>query len=74
VTDNGFSKIVKEEHLRLVVKQNNVVLTGILFKGSEKIDIVKNSPFDLVYTIDENEWNGSKSLQLKVIDLKPSEN
>jgi single-stranded-DNA-specific exonuclease len=25
-----------------------------------------------VYTIDENEWNGSVTLQLKVIDIRPS--
>jgi hypothetical protein len=26
-----------------------------------------------VYTIDENEWNGNVSMQIKLIDLLPSE-
>jgi single-stranded-DNA-specific exonuclease len=32
-----------------------------------------NQPVDLVYKIDENEWNGEKSLQLRMIDFKLSE-
>ncbi len=72
VTDNGYSKIVKEQHLRLVVKQNDTVITGICFRASHLFPIVQQGPFDIVYTIDENEWNGSTSLQLKVIDIRPS--
>jgi len=30
-------------------------------------------PVDIVYTIDENEWNGETNLQLKVIDFRLSE-
>jgi single-stranded-DNA-specific exonuclease len=33
-----------------------------------------NKPVDIVYTIDENEWNGETNLQLKVIDFRLSEN
>ncbi len=72
VTDTGFSKIVKEQHLRLVVKQNAVTLTGIIFRAAHLLTIVQNGPFDVVYTIDENEWNGTTTLQLKVIDIRSS--
>ncbi|MBS4065985.1 MAG: single-stranded-DNA-specific exonuclease RecJ [Chitinophagaceae bacterium] len=72
VTDAGYSKIVKEQHLRLVLKQNNVVLTGIIFRAAHLFPVVQQGPVDVVYTLDENEWNGSVSLQLKVLDIRPS--
>mgnify|MGYP003575938225 FL=1 len=74
VFDSGYSKIVKEKHLRFVVKQNGVTFTGIGFDLAAKMQhFASGAPVDLVYKLDENEWNGQKSLQLRVIDLKPSE-
>jgi single-stranded-DNA-specific exonuclease len=32
-----------------------------------------NHPIDIVFTIDENEYNGNTTLQLKMIDLRLSE-
>lgn len=73
VYDTGFSKIVKEQHIRFVLKQNNITLTGIGFNMADKFHLLqKNSPLDIVFTIDENEWQGEKNLQLKMIDLKPT--
>jgi single-stranded-DNA-specific exonuclease len=72
VTDSGYSKIVKEDHLRFVVRQDNYTFTGIGFDLAEKFHLLKK-PFDLVFTLDENEWNGNTSLQLKVIDLRSSQ-
>ncbi|MBN8860384.1 MAG: hypothetical protein J0H29_18480, partial [Sphingobacteriales bacterium] len=34
----------------------------------------QKAPVDIVFTIDENEWNGEKSLQIKVIDFRLSVN
>ncbi|MFT3846894.1 MAG: single-stranded-DNA-specific exonuclease RecJ [Lacibacter sp.] len=73
VNDTGFSKIVKDQHLRLVVKQDNITLTGIFFKAAHLLPIVQQGKFDIVYTIDENEWNGSTNLQLRAIDIRPAE-
>lgn len=74
VSDSGYSKLLKEQHIRFVVKQGNTTLNGIGFNMAPKFDLlVKQKPVDLVFTIDENEWNGHKSLQLKVIDVRLSE-
>lgn len=74
VYDTSYSKIVKEQHVRFVVKKDNVVLTGIGFNMAEKFYLLQlNKPLDIVYTLDENEWNGEKNLQLKVIDIRLSE-
>ncbi|MCW3073025.1 MAG: recombinase RecJ [Flaviaesturariibacter sp.] len=74
VRNTGYSKVVKEKHLRFSVKQNGITITGIGFGMSDKLDLLTSGkPVDLVYKIDENEWNGQKNLQLKVVDVKLSE-
>jgi single-stranded-DNA-specific exonuclease len=73
VEDTGHSDLLKEQHIRFNVKQNNNILSGIGFKMPEKLHIVKSGkPFDIVFTIDENEWNGNKRLQLMVVDCRLS--
>jgi single-stranded-DNA-specific exonuclease len=74
VLDTGYSKVVKEQHIRFVLNQNHTTLTGIGFNMAEKFSVIENgNPIDVVFTIDENEWNGITSLQLKVCDFRLSE-
>ena len=70
---NVGSKIVKDVHLRFVVQQNQSTFTGIGFNLANKFSIVDSgNPFDMVFALEENHWNNNTSLQLKVIDIKPS--
>ena len=72
--NTGYSKIVKEEHIRFSVSQDQVTLTGIGFGMAAKFPLLEHgSPVDIVFTIDENEWNDTKTLQLRVIDFRASE-
>jgi single-stranded-DNA-specific exonuclease len=74
VLDTGYSKIVKEKHIRFSVKQHNTTITGIGFVLVDKFPLLQNGqPIDIVFKIGENEWNGEKSLQLRVIDIRLSE-
>ncbi len=74
LTDSGFSKIVKEQHLRFSVKQNDIHFTGIGFGMADKYTLLQNDKLvDIVFTLDLNEFNGQQNLQMKVIDMKLSE-
>jgi single-stranded-DNA-specific exonuclease len=74
LTDTGWSKIVKEEHLRFSLRQDNSIITGIGFGMAGKFALLQDKkPVDIVCKIDENQWNGEKSLQLRVIDCRASE-
>ena len=74
VMSTPWTKIVKEKHIRFVVKNENITLTGIGFNLADKFDLLQsNKPLDLVFTIDENEWNNTINFQLKVIDFRLSE-
>ena len=69
--DTGYSKILKELHIRFVVKQNNIRFTGIGFNMADKFHLLASKqPIDIVFTLDENSWNGETTLQLKVIDIR----
>lgn len=75
VLDTGYSRVAKEQHLRFVLKQDETTLTGIGFNMAGKYSLLETKkPLDIVFTIDENEWNGQTTLQLKMIDCRLSEN
>ncbi|WP_310993287.1 single-stranded-DNA-specific exonuclease RecJ [Aequorivita marina] len=71
--DVGYGKCVGKDksHLRVVVKQGNSdQFTGIGFGMAKKSDIAcGGSPFKAAYCIDENEWQGNVSLQLRLKDI-----
>tara|TARA_B100000809_G_scaffold198908_1_gene198775 strand:- start:1398 stop:3083 length:1686 start_codon:yes stop_codon:yes gene_type:complete len=73
VRDNGYGKQVGADktHLKLNVFQgdNKKTYNAIGFNLGDKMDFVQND-FDIVYTLDENEWNGHKTVQLLLKDLK----
>lgn len=73
VRDNGYGKKVgsDETHLKLNVFQgdNKKTVNAIGFGLGHKMDVVQDE-FDIVYTLDENEWNGYKSIQLVLKDLR----
>jgi len=74
VMDTGYAKPLgkNDEHLKLFVKQNGTQpISAIGFNLGKKTEIVQDlKPFDMVYSIDENHWNGNVTLQLKVRDIK----
>ncbi len=73
VIDTGFSKLVKEQHIKFAIRQQNVIVSGIGFNMADKFHLLQmKEPLDIVYTLDENEWNKEKNIQLKVIDIKLS--
>ncbi|TMM29675.1 single-stranded-DNA-specific exonuclease RecJ [Polaribacter aestuariivivens] len=73
VRDNGYGKQVGADktHLKLNVFQgdNQKTYNAIGFNLGDKLEFVQDE-FDIVYTLDENEWNGYKSVQLLLKDLK----
>ncbi|WP_452225358.1 single-stranded-DNA-specific exonuclease RecJ [Lacinutrix chionoecetis] len=72
--DTGYGKCVGEDnkHLRITVKQpNSNPIVCIGFGLGDKLNLIKNNNrFKAVYSIDENEWQGNVSLQLKLRDIK----
>ncbi|MBL7713012.1 MAG: single-stranded-DNA-specific exonuclease RecJ [Chitinophagaceae bacterium] len=69
----GNSRIVKEQHIKFVVtNRRGIVIDGIGFKMADKFRYTHPGPFDIVYTLDENEFNGNTKLQMKVLDIRPS--
>ena len=75
VQDTGYGKFVGEDqtHLRVTLAQNSgPKMVGIGFGLGSNLPIIKEkNPFKVVYSIDENEWNGRVSLQLKLKGIKP---
>jgi single-stranded-DNA-specific exonuclease len=74
INDTGYPKNMgsEEVHLKLFVKQNDSEgIAAIGFGLGNKINLVTDKkPFDAVYCLDENEWNGKVTIQLRLRDIK----
>ncbi len=74
VKDTGYAQKLgaDEEHLKLFVRQNNSEgMAAIGFGLGNKMELTANKKsFEAVYCIDENEWNGKTSIQLRLKDIK----
>ncbi len=73
ISQHMYSKVVKEQHIRFSLQQDDVWMNGIGFNMADKFPLLQmQKPIDIVYSLDENEWNNEKRLQLKVIDFRLS--
>jgi len=80
VYDYGTSRLVgrDQEHIKLELvdrqSERNVIMNGIAFGQYEHNAHIKaQKPIDIVYTIEENTYNGNTSIQLMIKDIKPSD-
>ncbi|GJH41756.1 single-stranded-DNA-specific exonuclease RecJ [Capnocytophaga sp. HP1101] len=75
VIDTGFAKRIgkEEEHLKLTLKEvgSTSYYDAVGFGLAHKLPLVTSGrPFSIIFSIEENEWNGRVSLQLQVRDIK----
>jgi single-stranded-DNA-specific exonuclease len=74
IKDTGYAKGVgaNAAHLKIsVVQQDSYKIDGIGFNMGEKLSLVTSrKSFSAVFSLDENEWQGNVSLQLKLKDIK----
>jgi single-stranded-DNA-specific exonuclease len=76
VFDAGTSRLVgkNQEHLKLDLVEpdiNSGKFAGIAFNQSDAFELITSgTPFDVCYTIAENEYRGKVNLQLYIKDIK----
>ncbi|MBL4708308.1 MAG: single-stranded-DNA-specific exonuclease RecJ [Flavobacteriales bacterium] len=76
VKDNGSGRIVGSDHLKLDMvdfENPGTPIPAIAFGLGNHFDLIKSGQaFDIVYHIEENEWNGRVNLQLSIQDIRVS--
>ena len=75
VVDTGFAKHIGKtnEHLKLCLREvgNTTYFDTIGFGLAHKLPLITSGkPFSIVYSVEENVWNGKVSLQLQIRDIR----
>lgn len=60
----------ENNHLKLKLEKDNAVFDAIGFGLAVTYPLSPNTYIDIVYSIEDNLWNGAKSLQLKIKDIR----
>ncbi|MBC8175167.1 MAG: single-stranded-DNA-specific exonuclease RecJ [Candidatus Marinimicrobia bacterium] len=75
ISVSGTPKLVGagSDHLRFTAKQNGTSYDCIGFNLAKHYEhLITGEPVDIVYVVEENEWQGQRSIQLNIRDIKPS--
>ncbi|NGM60514.1 single-stranded-DNA-specific exonuclease RecJ [Sphingobacterium sp. SGG-5] len=72
VSAYGKASIVGNNHLKFSIFQDgSPVFDCIAFGQAEYLDVINsNRPFDICYTVEENNWRGRKNLQLNIKGIR----
>jgi len=81
VTNNlsidGIPKLLGRDQntLKFSVKQKKTPFESIGFNMAEHYEkLIQNAPIDIAYVVGENYWNGQRTIQLELKDIKLSKN
>ena len=58
---------------RLRLRQGGRSIGAVIFERGEKFSARPGEKIDIVYRLTENEWNGTSSVELRLVDTRPSE-
>ncbi|HVW97676.1 MAG TPA: single-stranded-DNA-specific exonuclease RecJ [Mucilaginibacter sp.] len=69
---SGYTNIVGSNHVKMTVMQSDsAVFDCIAFNHGEYLPrLLKNEPFDMCYTIEENVWRERRTIQLNVKGIR----
>jgi len=69
----GEPTIVGNGHLKMKVKQGESgIFDTIGFNMHEYLPLVRKETFDMAYVVEENHWNGRRTLQIRIKDIHPN--
>lgn len=74
VVDTGQVRVVGESHLKMVIVDPNDphrTFNAIAFKQVQHEEMIRSGkPFSILYTVEDNEWQGRITVQLNIKDIK----
>jgi single-stranded-DNA-specific exonuclease len=75
VVDTGMVRVLGDAHLKMTLadpRDRQRTFPAIAFKMAHHEELVRSGkPFSVLYTIEENEWQGRTTVQLNIKDIKP---
>lgn len=67
------SRVIRDKHLKLVLRsRQGLTASGIGFGMAWAFPLLAQGEVDIVFHLEENHFQGQTSLQLRVLDIKPS--
>jgi len=68
----GTSRLLKEEHVKFTVKQDDSILFDCIGFGMKEFFplLEEHALLDICFTLDMNEWQGRRNLQLMLKDIR----
>jgi single-stranded-DNA-specific exonuclease len=57
---------------RFRLRQGPRVISGVAFGADEDVPGIPGTIVDVAYRLSENEWNGTSTVELKLVDIRPA--
>jgi len=72
VTDTGRSRLLANNHVKLSLRQpgSSVQMEGIGFGLGKAFEAVQGKPFDLLFNLREDEWQGQRTIKVYAKEMR----